>query len=175
MGGGRDLARDGLLRMLRDGAQPDDRYLDVVQALARDESLDPAFRALALGLPSQDDLAQALHEGGTTPDPQAIYEALETLKHARAEAMQDLAPKLYAQHQVTEPYQPDAEQSGARALANGALGIITRLDGGARAQAQYDAADNMTQQLAAFSCLLQAGKGEAATKAFYDQWKHDRW
>ncbi|MEQ8877143.1 MAG: aminopeptidase N [Phycisphaerales bacterium] len=171
---GRDLARDGLLAMLRDGAQPDDLYLDAVQALARDDSLDPAFRALALGLPSQDDLAQALYEGGTTPDPQAIWEALETLKHARAEAMQDLAPKLYAGHQVTEPYRPDAEQSGARALANSALGIITRLDGGAQAQTQYDAADNMTQQLAAFSCLLQAGKGEAATDAFYDQWQHDR-
>ena len=32
----------------------------------------------------------------------------------------------------------------------------------------------MTQQLAAWSCLLQAGKGDAATAAFYDQWQHDR-
>ena len=171
---GRDLARAGLMAMLTEGAAPDDLYLDAALAMARDDSLDPAFRALAMGLPSQDDLAQSLHDAGHTPDPQAIWEALETLKQARAQAMQDLAPRLYAQHQVTEAYKPDAAQSGARALANAALGLITRLDGGAQAQAQYDAADNMTQQLAAFSCLLQAGKGDTATQAFYDQWQHDR-
>jgi aminopeptidase N len=40
--------------------------------------------------------------------------------------------------------------------------------------AQYDTADNMTQQLAGLSCLLQAGKGKAAADAFYRQWQHDR-
>ena len=32
----------------------------------------------------------------------------------------------------------------------------------------------MTQQLAAYANLLQAGNGAAATEAFYEQWKHDR-
>ncbi len=171
---GRALARDGLIAMIRDDAQPDQAYLDAVATMARDESLDPAFRALALGLPSQDDLAQALYDSGTTPDPQAIWNALETLRQARAEHMQDITTRLYAQFQVTAPFQPDAEQAGARALANAALGMITRLDGGAQAQRQYDAADNMTQQLAGFSCLLQAGNGDAAVQHFYDQWQHDR-
>jgi aminopeptidase N len=171
---GRALARDGLLAMLREGASPDDAYLDALQSMLRDDSLDPAFRALALGLPSQDDLAQAQHETGETPDPQAIWDALETLKQARAEACQDIATRLYAQFQLSDPYRPDAAQSGARALANAALGMLSRLDGGAAAQRQYDSATNMTQQLAAFSCLLQAGKGEAATRAFYDQWQADR-
>ena len=66
------------------------------------------------------------------------------------------------------------EQSGARALANAALAMITRLDGGTQAQRQYDTATNMTQQLAAWSCLLQADNAEAATSAFYDQWQEDR-
>ncbi|MCR9114216.1 MAG: DUF3458 domain-containing protein, partial [Rhodobacteraceae bacterium] len=171
---GRALARNGLLAMIRDGAAPDDAYLDAVHAMARDDGLDPAFRALAMGLPSQEDLAQSLFDQGATPDPQAIWEALETLRHAKAERMQDLAPRLHAQFQVTDPYRPDAAQSGARALANAALGMITRLDGGAQAQKQYDVADNMTQQLAALSCLLQADKGEAAATAFYDQWRYDR-
>ncbi len=171
---GLSLARNGLIAMIRDGAAPDTAYLDAVQMMARNDSLDPAFRALALGLPSQDDLAQTLFDAGDTPDPQAIWDALETLRQARAQAMQDLATRLYAQFQISAPYKPDAAQTGARALANAALGMITRLDGGAQAQRQYDAATNMTQQLAAWSCLLQAGKGEAATKGFYDQWQKDR-
>ncbi|MGM0741837.1 MAG: aminopeptidase N [Pseudomonadota bacterium] len=171
---GRALAREGLCEMIVAGAPPDAAYLDAVQAMARDDALDPAFRALALGLPSQDDLAQTLHERGHTPDPQAIWEALETLRQARAQHCQDLAARLHAQYQVTAPYRPDAQQSGARALANTALGLISRLDGGAAAQRQYDTATNMTQQLSALSCLLQAGKGEDAVARFYDQWRHDR-
>jgi len=32
----------------------------------------------------------------------------------------------------------------------------------------------MTQQLAAFSCLLEAGNGARAVADFYEQWQHDR-
>ena len=171
---GRALALDGLLAMIGDGAAPDGAYIDAIAAVARDDGLDPAYRALALGLPSQDELAQALFDDGITPDPQAVWDALETLRQARAGALQDIATRLYAQYQVGSAYRPDAEQSGARALANAALGMINRLDGGAQAARQFAAADNMTQQLSAFGCLLKADKGEVATRAFYDQWKHDR-
>jgi aminopeptidase N len=171
---GRALARDGLLAMIRDGAAPDAAYLDAVHTMARDEGLDPAFRALALGLPSEDDLAQSLHDAGHTPDPQVIWEELEALREARAVTMEETARTLYDQYQIRAPYRPDPEQTGARALANAALAILTRRDGGAQAQAQYDAADNMTQQLAGLSCLLQAGEGAAAADAFYEQWRHDR-
>lgn len=171
---GQTLAREGLLRMITDGAAPDTAYLSAVETMARDATLDPAFRALALGLPSQDDLAQALFDTGKAPDPQAIWQALETLKDARAEAMKETALTLYAEHQIIAPYRPDAVQSGGRALANAALGMITRRDGGKAAQTQYDAADNMTQQLAALACLLQAEAGDAAIRAFYDQWQDDR-
>jgi aminopeptidase N len=171
---GRALARETLLAMIREGAAPDPDYLGAVEAMARDEALDPAFRALALGLPGEDDLAQALHAAGETPDPQAIWEARETLETARAARMQTTLAALYTRHQVRAPYRPDPEQSGARALANAALGLLTRRDGGTRAAAQFAAADNMTQQLAAFGCLLRAGKGAEATDAFYRQWRHDR-
>ncbi|UYV36104.1 aminopeptidase N [Rhodobacteraceae bacterium D3-12] len=171
---GRDLARDTALAMIRTGAAPETAYLDALHSLIRDDAQDPAFRALCLALPSQDELAQALFDAGETPDPQAIWEALETLKQARAEAFQDTATRLYAQFQVTEPFAPSAEQAGARSLANAALGLLNRLDGGATAQRQFDNADNMTQQLAALNALISAGKGDAATAAFYTQWQNDR-
>ena len=171
---GRALARSGLIRMIADGAEPDGAWIRAVQDVVRDERLDPAFRALVMQLPSQDDLAQALYDQGHVPDPQAIWEARETLTQAQAQTMQDDLARLYSAHQVADAYRPDAAQSGARALANTMLGLITRLDGGAQAQRQFDEADNMTQKLAAFACLLLAGKGEAAVKAFYSEWRHDR-
>jgi len=171
---GRALAREALLAMIREGAAPDPAYLDAIHTMLRDEALDPAFRALALALPGEDELAQALAEAGGTPDPQAIWEAREALDITRADAMQGTLDTLYTAHQVSAPYRPDPDQAGARALANAVLRLITRRDGGARALAQYDAADNMTQQLAALGCLMRAGKGADVSDAFYRQWRHDR-
>ncbi|WP_170436812.1 aminopeptidase N [Ruegeria arenilitoris] len=171
---GRTLAQDSLLRMITQDAAPDAEYLDGLLAVLRDADLDPAYRALMLGLPTQSELAAALHEQGETPDPMAIWRAVETLRQATAQHMQDLLPRLHSEALVDDPYSPDAEQSGKRALGSAALALTTRLDGGAMAAEVYAKADNMTLQLSALSCLLRAGKGQAELAAFYDQWHHDR-
>ncbi|WP_170441964.1 aminopeptidase N [Ruegeria arenilitoris] len=171
---GRTLAQDTLLRMITQDAAPDAEYLDGLLAVLRDAELDPAYRALMLGLPTQSELAAALHEQGETPDPMAIWRAVETLRQATAQHMQDLLPRLHSEALVDGPYSPDAEQAGKRALGNAALALTTRLDGGAMAAEVYAKADNMTLQLSALSCLLRAGKGQAELAAFYDQWRHDR-
>ena len=171
---GRSLAKQALLRMITEGAEADPAYLGALQATITDETLDPAFRALTLALPSEDDLAQTLFEGGTTPDPQLIWEKREEMREAMARWMPDQLAALYRAHQVPGAYRPDAEPAAARALANTALGLLTRLDGGEAARAQYASADNMTQQLAALTALLSIGQGEAELSAFYEQWQHDR-
>jgi aminopeptidase N len=171
---GRDLAKSTLLAMIETGAPPSALYLDGMRTVLRDDSLDPDTRALMLGLPSQSDLAQTLAAKGTVPDPQVLHDAVQTLRLATAQHMQDTLPRIYAACQVTAPYAPDAEQTGKRSLAGAALALGSRLDGGKAAQAQYDSADNMTLQLSALSCLLRQNVGDAALQAFYDQWKHDR-
>ena len=171
---GRSLAEKNLAAMIVDRAPPEAGFLNAMHSMACDDSLDPAFRALALKLPTQDGMSQILHDRGITPDPQAIWAALETLHHAMAERMRDIAPRLYEKHQVSLPYKPDTEQSGARALANAVLTLITRMDGGKLAKSQYEGADNMTQQLAAFACLLQTDCAMPYAKRFYDQWSCDR-
>ncbi len=48
------------------------RAPDWLEAIARvtfDETLDPAFRALTLRLPGEDDMAATLHGAGITPRP----------------------------------------------------------------------------------------------------------
>ncbi|TDK43091.1 aminopeptidase N [Antarcticimicrobium luteum] len=171
---GRALARETLVEMATGDATPLPDYLDGIRTLLRDKSLDPAYRALMLGLPGQSELAGHLHEAGITPDPAAIWIAVEDLKQALARDLQDMLPDIYAEAQVDAPYAPDAEQSGKRALGAAALDLISRLDGGKQAAAQYEAADNMTLQLSALGCLLGAETGDAQLAAFYDQWKDDR-
>ena len=171
---GRTLARQSLLAMIRTGAAPDAAYLKGIHAVVSDATLDPAYRALMLGLPSQSDLATALHDAGETPDPAAIHAASEAMRAALAQTFGDDLGMIYASNIVTAPYQPDAAQSGKRALGNAALSLLTRRDKGTQAQAQYDAADNMTQQLSGLANLIRAGHGADALAAFEAQWKDDR-
>ena len=171
---GRALARKALLGLIRDQSPVDAAFLDGLRAVITDDRLDPAFRALMLGLPSQSELATVLHEAGETPDPEAIHAASETMRDTLAAHLAQDLPQLYDANQVTGPYRPDAAQSGKRSLANAALSLLTRREGPARAIQQYDGADNMTQQLAALACALRAGAGDKLVARFEDQWRHDR-
>ncbi len=171
---GRTLSQDVLKRMVSDGATPDTALLDGLLAVLRDDDLDPAFRALALGLPSEEDTHQTLADAGLPIDPNAVHTAHETLKLSIAQHIADALPRIYAAHQVDGPFSPGADAAGKRSLANRALSYLTKLDGGAQAQKQFDTADNMTQLLAAFGALHSIGKAETATERFYDTWKHDR-
>ncbi|MEP3675657.1 aminopeptidase N [Sulfitobacter sp.] len=171
---GRMLARKSLISMITEGAAPDPAYLAGIHKVASDDRLDPATRALMLALPGDSELANVLHEAGITPDPDAIHAARETMGEARADLFAKDAPAIYAANTVTDPYQPNAEQSGRRTLANTMLALITRRDDGAQALEQFQTADNMNQQSAALALLISAGKGAEAVSAFETQWKDDR-
>ncbi|MDJ0994601.1 MAG: aminopeptidase N C-terminal domain-containing protein, partial [Dinoroseobacter sp.] len=129
---------------------------------------------LALALPSEDDLAQSLFEAGHIPDPVAIHTARRTLLKTVAERLEPTFNALYGDMQVPGAYTPDAKAAGRRALRATALRHLSECDGGDAARAQFDGADNMTEQLSAYSCLLAIGKGAAATDAFYTMWSSDR-
>ena len=154
------------------GRAADARLLDALARLAA-APLDPAFRALCLGLPGEDEIAQAIHEAGRTPDPDAIHAAREALQGALARRLADLLPGLLAEGAVPGPYDPGAEPAGRRALGLAALRLLTRLDGGEAARARFEAASNMTEELGALSCLLSVGRGEAEAGRFHARWRAD--
>ncbi|OUD08739.1 aminopeptidase N [Marivivens niveibacter] len=171
---GRMLARDTLLDMIENDAAPNANYLAALDRALNDETTDPAFRALLLALPTIDDLSQEIASKGGTPDPTAIYDARRALRGAIARHCGDTLTSLYKTHQVTGAYVPDAETGGKRALTNAALSLISLLDNGDTARTQYAAADNMTQELAALSALIQIGAAETELADFADRWKDDR-
>jgi len=152
---------------------PAGAYLEALARVAANPALDPAFRALVLALPSEDDIAQGAHDAGLVPDPTAIYETRRALSNAVAGAARETLETVYDQMDTGQSYSPDAASAGRRALRNTALRLLSPLDGPDRARAQYAAATNMTDQLAAFACLLEAGDAGIAA-AFHDQWKGDR-
>ena len=170
---GRQLARSALMAMVG-GADPEAEHLAAIGRLLADESLDPAFRALCLRLPGEEEIAQALFEAGQTPDPDAIHGARGRLLRAMAGAHEEVLMATYTAMAVPGDYVPDAASAGKRALRLAALVLLTRLDAGARAQKLFDAADNMTESLGALACLVEAGAAEAALAAFKARWQHDR-
>lgn len=173
-----EAARDygiSLARAMIDGADMDPAWIDAKRALALDEALDPAFRALALGLPGQDALAAEIAASGGVVDPDAIYAAIKRMKTALAEALAPDLPKIREAMKITTAWSPDADQAGRRSLANAALSLLTITDGGAAAEAAFKGADNMTDSLAALSALVHndAEGAEEALQTFHSRWKDD--
>jgi len=175
---GRALAKRVLIEAIITGAAPpavlSAGWLAALSAVTLNDALDPAFRALALRLPSEDDIAQTLHAAGHVPDPAAIFTARRQMHAALAGA---LAPRLGPMIEalaVPGPYSPDAGSAGRRALRIAALSLQTRLDGGTAAATLFAAANNMTEQTGALSCLLDAGQGQKQLQAFRSRWQNDR-
>ena len=83
-------------------------------------------------------------------------------------------PRIQTGMIVSGPYSADAKSAGKRSLGNAALNMITRFDGGAAAQLQFETATNMTMQLAALGSLMMIGKGDDASAQFRTQWRDDR-
>jgi aminopeptidase N len=171
---GRALAKETLARMVTKGAEPAADLLEGMARLAFDDSVDPAFRALALRLPSDDDMAATLHSVGHVPDPLRIHAAKRDLGLALAKRLAAGLPQLEAACRTDGPFSPDAGPAGKRALRLAALSLLTRLDAGQAAKAAFAKASNMTESFGALSILLENGYGEEELATFGSRWAQDR-
>jgi len=171
---GRALAKDVLARMVTSGAKPTADFLDGMARLAFDDSLDPAFRALVLRLPSDDDMAATMHAAGHVPDPARIHSARRSLGLALAETLAPGLEKLEQSCRTEGAFSAEAIAAGKRALRLAALSFLTRLDGGAAAKAAFAQACNMTESFGALAILLENSAGEQELAAFSSRWSHDR-
>jgi aminopeptidase N len=147
-----------------------------------DRNLEPAFIAQTIALPTEADIAREIAHD---VDPDAVFAARRALRRAIAAALWEVLAETYQRLAVPVPYAPDAASVGRRALKNACLDLLAAADDPsaiARAIAQYQAADNMTDRMAALYALSHHDVPErvAALDDFYRRFEDnplvlDKW
>ncbi|MDQ2634568.1 MAG: aminopeptidase N [Pseudomonadota bacterium] len=135
------------------GKQPDfpAKLVELAGIIAADEGLERAFRALALTLPGEADIAREIGNG---IDPDIILAAREALAAEIARSNEGLFRKLYAELDFKGRFSPDAASAGRRSLRNILLDYLAILPGGAElAAGHFTDAANMTDRAAALTVL----------------------
>jgi aminopeptidase N len=163
---GRSLAKEVL--MGRADVAP---LIEGLARVALDDSLDPAFRALTLRLPGDDDMAATMAAAGGDPDPDEIYAARRRLHLALARKLAPHLPALSAP--IAGAFSPTADQAGQRALRLSALGVWARLDL-APLRAAHLSANNMTEEVGTLAHLLENGTGQDEVARFEARWQGER-
>jgi aminopeptidase N len=132
--------------------------------IAFNATLDEAFRALCLSIPSESDIAREL---GANIDPDAILGSRDALISAVAEAHAEKFAQAYNELEQKDSFKPDAAGAGRRALRNVLLDYLSVAEGSSkRAAAQFKNADNMTDRAVALGVLVQRfGDSDATNHA----------
>ncbi len=174
------LMLDTLVATVSSGIADHNDVVDAVGNTLADSTLDPAFVAEAVLLPSEAFIGDQM----LIVDPEAIALARDALRADIAKAHEPMWRALYTKHAATKfEYSPSAK--GARRIRNLSLGYISATkasDAPALAFAQFEAADNMTDRLAALGNLANgdADQREAALDIFYHRYRDnalvlDKW
>ncbi|MFK8078683.1 MAG: aminopeptidase N [Granulosicoccus sp.] len=130
-----------------------------LESLLADNTLDSAFKAEALQLPSIDTLAESLEK----VDYIALGAACEHVQRSVARHQESTLRDLVCHGRNPELDLLDDTSMGMRALANSALLLLTHIPGHdwpQLARNQFIAADNMTDKLAALSSLCHGNSEE---------------
>ena len=131
----------------------------VVRSLVADRKSDPALIALALQPPDASYVASL----ADTIDVDGIDAARHFVMRALGRGFRPAFEAAYDHHRVTSPYAPTHTQAGSRKLANMCLAYLCASDNGnARltAVAQFNAADNLTDSVAALAALKDGDTDE---------------
>ncbi len=162
----------------RPPGRPPERGLAYARALGATiglESLEPAYRAELLRLPSEADVAREI---AANVDPEAVHRARKQLLRLVGQTLGTELEALYRAHAEGGAFSPAAASAGRRALRNTVLTLLaaraTAADK-ARLADHYWQASNMTD--AAHALFLLAARGgkdaKAALDHFHERWKDD--
>jgi aminopeptidase N len=127
---------------------------DAFRAVLLDEKIDPALAAEILTLPSQNEIAELFAK----IDPIAIAEVHEALTRTLATELADEFLAVYNANRL-DAYRVEHEDIGKRALRNVCLRYLAFGEqelAETLVRGQYEAADNMTDSIAALSAAVAA-------------------
>lgn len=174
---GQELAGEILVSLAQDCHEGralalDPLLIEAFGSVLADEELDGSLRALTLRLPSESVVAQRM----TEVDPEAVHVAR---RFAELELARALSARWREVFEVERgAYSSDRDSIDRRRLRNLALKYLVRLEQPqttALARTLFEQADNMSDSIAALSCLVDLGGRErdAALEAFYGRWRGD--
>lgn len=156
----------------------DNRLSKALEELVSDQSLDPAMVGLMLALPTENYLAGLEDQ----VDIDLIHRARKIVKNHLAFSLKETFAKRYESLPSYLEYEANAVQIAVRSLKNICLSYLVDT-GDAKwideANRQFNDAVNMTDQLAALSCLVHSKEQEAkvlsesALESFYQQWSQE--
>ncbi|WP_068087628.1 aminopeptidase N [Polycladidibacter stylochi] len=178
-----DVAGDILVKLSVGQEAPElDAFTEALAAIIGDDSLEYAFRALCLQMPSHDDLVP--HLSGKY-DPEAVYQAKLKLRKQITKRLLPLFETIYSEVKPASPFNPDATSAGARSLRNtivSYLGISSDQRHHELVVKHFENADNMSDQISALITLVhdQITGYEVALQQFYEMHKNtplalDKW
>ncbi len=93
----------------------DTKFLEVSKDILLDDTLEAAYRATILSLPSEGDLAQLI---GKNVNPDAISKSLSALTIALGKAFEPSRKKLLSSIENSNTFSASAEEAGKRSLRN---------------------------------------------------------
>jgi aminopeptidase N len=150
-------------------------FIDALRTVLSHQTLEPAFMAQAIVIPSEADIARDI---GRDVDPDAIFTARSTLRRSIGRQLGSELEATYQHMNDHVAYRPDAASAGRRALKNACLDLLVAT-GEARAirlaKAQYESADNMSDRMAALVTLSLHDSFErrACIEDFYRRYESD--
>jgi aminopeptidase N len=160
---------------------PNTTFIDSVHQVATDKSLSPGMKSYLLALPGHAALSAQLE----VVDPELLHNARKVVRLAIANALCDEFSAMYQALTSEENYRPSQQQIGRRRLRNTCLSylsIASNVDGAELCASQYSTASNMTDSIAAVSCLanLDVSQRQTVLSDFFEKWQHqelvvDKW
>ncbi len=149
-------------------------FLQAFRVALQDKNVDPALLSLALTLPGEMELAEAMG----VADPGAIHIARQELRKALALELNVEFTQVLSEMHDDGLYSLEPEAIGRRSLKNLCLSYLALFDDSAFHQDLFERfveADNMTDRMAALTCLVhnRLPKWEEALAAFYHQFEND--
>jgi aminopeptidase N len=158
------------------------QVIDLWRKNLLDPALDSAYRAVLLTLPG----IKIILEQIESVDPQRLAQAYELLEQALAHQLQKDWWATYVENNIDAPYKVNAIESGHRHLKNLALKQLVAIqhpDAVEVSKTQFEAADNITDRLAALSAIINfidVQWDSLPLKSFYESYQHnalaiDKW